>query len=138
MLDAKFVLADAQAATADAASTNYINFGLAAPYIGEGDAVVLVVTCAEAWTGTGFTSWVFNAQTDDNSSFSSATTILSKTIGTAPTLGQKLWEQPLEWTALEKYFRVYIDITATTSTAGKVNIYLNLAGSGIAAGINAP
>ena len=75
MLDAQHLFSDAQALTATAASTNLIDLG-ADRDIGKGEpmAVVICVDVAADFT-TANETYQIDLETDDNSSFSSATVI---------------------------------------------------------------
>lgn len=79
-LDSQLQFSDGQAVTSAAASTNLIDLG-AARDIGSGRDLYVVVNCTTAMTDTGSDSTLqVDIQTDDNSSFSSATT--AQTVGT--------------------------------------------------------
>jgi uncharacterized protein YdbL (DUF1318 family) len=78
--DAHNQFSSAQAVTATAASTNLIDLG-AIRNMGVGENLYLVVVCTTAMTDAGSDSTLaVTVETDDNSSFSSATT--TQTIGT--------------------------------------------------------
>lgn len=80
ILDNLLLLSDAQAVTAAAASTNSVDFSQIRN-IGVGEDLYLVVACTTAMTDSGSDSTLaVTIETDDNSSFSSATT--SATVGT--------------------------------------------------------
>lgn len=81
--DSLHYLSDGQALTATAASTNSIPFGNVVN-VGSGEpmAVEFIITVA-ADTANGDETYSFALQTDDNSSFSSATDIMNKTIARA-------------------------------------------------------
>ena len=80
-LDAQALFSDAQAVTAAAASTNYIDLEAAARWIGTGNKLEIHVGCDVAMTDSGSDSTLAVAlEQDDNTSFSSATAI--QTIGT--------------------------------------------------------
>ena len=75
-IDTELELADSQAVTASAASTNIIDFTHGAPAdVGVGDHLYLVVQVDTAATAGGAATVTFALQTDDNSSFSSATAL---------------------------------------------------------------
>ena len=79
-IDAHNLFSDAQAITADAASTNLIDLG-AIRNIGVGQPLYVVIVCDVAMTDASSNSTcTVTVETDDNASFSSATT--AQTIGT--------------------------------------------------------
>lgn len=112
IIDKNLEFSDAQALTADAASTNVIDLG-ADRDIGPGEEMKIAVTLDVAMGGTSPTMAV-QVQTDDNASFSSATTVLtSRTIssgaaGDALTLGLP--------DTNERYVRLYYDLGGTSPT----------------------
>lgn len=116
-LDSQLLFSDAQALSATAASTNLVDLGVDANQgIGEPLAVVITVDVAADGTTTDET-YAFALQTDDNSSFSSAATILSRTIGYASlTAGsQHVIPVPAD-TSLERYVRLNYTLGGTTPT----------------------
>ena len=76
LYDIQNTFSTAQAITATANSTNYIDLGLAGRNIGVGEELYLVMIVTTAFTDSGSDSTVTpSLVTDDNTSFSSATTI---------------------------------------------------------------
>lgn len=122
ILDNHLKLSDEQAVTTSAASTNYIDQGAADQAINPG--MWLVIQTPEAVTSTGAATVTFSLQTDDNTSFGSASTVFvsnaiakaSLTINSEP-VKVKL---PL---GLERYLRVYYTCGDTLS-AGKFDAFL--------------
>ena len=114
--DNDLLFSNSQALTADAASTNVIDLGANRGLDRSGLRIRAVVTEAFA----GGTSLVTKVQTDDNSSFSSATDIhTAASIATAAlTLGAVILDIPFPANA-EDYIRLYYDVTGSY-TAGKV------------------
>lgn len=112
MLDSFLQLSDAQALTATAASTNHINLGSDRD-MGKGEPMALVVTVGVALAGTSPTFQVA-IQTDDNSSFSSATTLQSSETFTALAAGDKV-VVPLGHTN-EQYLRANYTLGGTSPT----------------------
>src|SRR5688500_12059731 len=83
MVDAQLQFSAAQAITVDAVSTNIIDLG-AVRQIGVGEALAIVICVIVATDATtNDETYSFEIQTDDNSSFSSATTLSDTDIGRA-------------------------------------------------------
>lgn len=112
IIDYNLQLSDAQSVTADAASTNVIDLG-ADRDIGPGEDMKIVVSFDVAMGGSSPTLAV-QVETDDNSSFSSASTVLtSRTISAAAagdTLVMGLPDQN------ERYIRLNYDVGGTSPT----------------------
>lgn len=117
MITDKFLrFSNAQAITADAASTDYLDSTVA--QIGDGDGLRLVVTVGTAFDN--LTSLAIKLQSDDNSSFSSASDDATVTVLLAAlTAGAKVVDIPLP-RGLQRYVRVYYDVTGTAPSAGTV------------------
>lgn len=112
ILDAELLLSDAQALTATAASTNLIDLG-ADRDIGKGEPLALVITVDVALAGTTPT-FQPSIQTDDNSAFSSATTLLTGQSYSALAAGAKI-VLPIPDTN-ERYLRANYTIGGTSPT----------------------
>lgn len=125
ILDSQLVFSDAQAITAAAASTNTIDLG-AARDIGGGEQFFIVVTVVTAFTDTGSDSTLAVAlQTDDNTSFSSATS--SQVIGTFSALsavGTTLYMPIAPARANERYIRLYYTPAGGDLSTGAVDAYI--------------
>src|SRR5574343_1412152 len=107
-IDAQNLFSDAQALTASAASTNLIHLKAASNlFDGEPMAVVLVVDVAADGTTTDET-YSFAIQCDDNSGFSSATTLVSHAIayGSLTAASKHIIPIPVG-VNVEQYLRVY-------------------------------
>jgi hypothetical protein len=132
IIDNTLVLSDHQAVTADAGSTNVIDFGAqGTPYgwvsaygrdMGDGFMEIpLLVEVTEAFNN--LTSLQVSAQTDDNAAFSSATTVV---LGPAVLLASLVAGYRFNALARvpkgtgEQYFRLYYDVTGTAPTTGKI------------------
>lgn len=130
IFDSTNLFSDAQAVTASAASTNIIDLGVTdTPQhavnaitrdIGKGrpiDMRVQVVT-----TFNTLTSIVVGIETDDNTGFSSATTVLSSpAVLLASLVAGYIF--PLQWVprgTLERYVRLYYTVAGTSATLGKI------------------
>jgi hypothetical protein len=114
-LDSQLLFSDAQAVSADAASTNIVDLGVARNlFDGEPLAVVLIVDVAADGTTTDET-YEFQIETDDNSGFSSATDLLAHSIGYASlTAGSKHVLPIPVGAAVERYLRVYYNVGGTS------------------------
>jgi hypothetical protein len=90
ILDAQTRLSNAQALTATADSTNYIDLGSDRD-IGRGNPQALVITVdTAADTADANETYQFQVETDDNTSFSSSTIIADRTIaGASLTAGSR-------------------------------------------------
>lgn len=113
IIDYNLQFSDAQSLTADAASTNVIDLG-ADRDIGPGEALNIVVTLDVAMGGTSPTMAV-QVQTDDNDSFSSATTVLTSRTISSGAAGETLVLSVPDTN--ERYIRLYYDLGGTSPTA---------------------
>ncbi len=113
-IDSQNQFSDAQALTATAASTNLIDLGIDGNLgIGEVMAVVVGVDVAADDTNSDETYSVA-IQTDDNSSFSSATTLGTITITRGDAAGtRKVFLLPKD-TDMERYIRLNYTLGGTT------------------------
>jgi hypothetical protein len=119
-----------QAVTASAASTNYIDllatgtpYGAAAALnrdLGKGGKIPLHIQVTTAFAT--LTSLKVAVQTDDNSSFSSAATILETEAIAAATLiaGYVFNIDSIPLKASERYIRLYYTVAGSDATAGNV------------------
>jgi hypothetical protein len=126
--DAQWVLSDAQAVTTAAAtaSTNvYDTLGPAPSNLGIGEELWVVCSINTTVTSDGSATVAFALQTDDNESFSSATTIHSVSAIAKATLvaGYRVFAIRLP-TNCERYIRALITVATADLTAGKFDIYL--------------
>lgn len=128
IFDNTLLFSDGQAVTADAASTNVIDLGATGTTwagqalgrdIGKGNRVPLSITVAEAFNN--LTNVAIILQSDDNSGFSSAKTVVSQTVVLADlTLGKQIdFPDYIPQGTNERYLRLYYDITGTAPTTGK-------------------
>lgn len=112
IIDYNLQLSDAQSVTADAASTNVIDLG-ADRDIGPGEDMKIVVSFDVAMGGSSPTLAV-QVQTDDNSSFSSASTVqTSRTISAAAAGDTLVMGLP---DTNERYIRLNYDVGGTSPT----------------------
>ena len=130
IFDNTLLFSDAQAITADAGSTNTVDLGATGtPYggvalvrdIGKGSKIPLSITVVE--TFNNLTSLAVSLQVDDNSSFSSAkTVVVSAPILAAALVAGAQIEVPdyIPQGANERYMRLYYGVTGTAPTTGKI------------------
>lgn len=124
IFDRQTLLSDAQAITADAASTNVIDLGPIKSGmvrdIGKGKPIPLLIQVVE--TFNNLTSMTFALQTDDNEAFSSAKTVwVSGSIALADLVaGKQIIPEYIPRGTNERYMRLYYDITGTAPGTGKV------------------
>lgn len=123
IFDLTTLLSNAQAITADAASTNTIDLGPIKSGmvrdIGKGKAIPLLIQVVE--TFNNLTSVAFSLQTDDNEAFSSAKTVWSSTLLLADLVaGKVVVPEYIPRGTNERYMRLYYDITGTAPTLGKI------------------
>ena len=112
IIDYNLQLSDAQSVTADAASTNVIDLG-ADRDIGPGEDMKIVVSFDVAMGGSSPTLAV-QVQTDDNSSFSSASTVqTSRTISAAAAGDTLVMGLP---DTNERYIRLNYDVGGSSPT----------------------
>lgn len=114
-VDAQLLLSDAQALTATAVSTNIIDLGSDRD-IGPGRGLSFVLTTdVAADSTTGNETYQVDIQTDDNSGFSSATTICSYVILAAALTAGSIHVLPMPNTN-ERYVRLNYTLGGTTPT----------------------
>jgi hypothetical protein len=129
LLDAQLLFSDGQAVTTTANSTNVIDL-LSNRDIGAGEDLWLVVVVTEAATAAGAATVTFTMETDDNISFSSATTIYTSPAiaKTALTLGARaIGVKVPRYT--ERYLRLAYTVATGPLTAGKFTAGITLSGS---------
>lgn len=120
MLDSQHLYCDDQAVTATAASTDYINHKATSLDFGAGNSVDLEVICTTAMTDTGSDSTVtVTIEQDDNSAFSSATTVA--TVGTfaaTSAIGTKLTFTLSPGQITEQYSRLQLTVAGGNLSTG--------------------
>lgn len=113
ILDAQTRLSNAQAVTATADSTNYIDLGVDRD-IGRGQPQALVITVdVAADTANADETYQFQVETDDNTSFSSSTIIADRTIAGASLTAGSRHVIPLGLT-IERYLQGVYTVGGTT------------------------
>jgi len=112
IIDYNLQLSDAQSVTADAASTNIIDLGSDRD-IGVGEDMKIALNFDVAMGGTSPTLAVL-VQTDDNSSFSSATTVLTSRSIASAAIGDTLVLGLPDTN--ERYVRLYYDVGGSSPT----------------------
>lgn len=131
IMDATLQFSNAQAVTADAASTNIIDlggtgsaYGAAAPLtrdIGNGLPIPLLVTVTESFNN--LTSMNVSIQVDDTSAFASPKTVFRSPEYALADLAmgkQHLLPDAFPVGTNERYVRLFYDITGTAPTTGKI------------------
>jgi len=138
IMDASLLFSDGQAVTATAASTNVIDLGATGTIFGASSAVVrdigpgsrvpLVITVTESFNN--LTSIIVTIETDDNSSFSSATTVWTSptyTLAQLATGAKYLLPDVIPVGVNERYVRLKYTLAGTTPTTGKITAGVVLA-----------
>lgn len=119
---------DAQAVTATAASTNIVDLNAAGKI--EGKPYYLHIKVNTSATASGDATVTFSFETDDNTGFSSATTLwTSAAIGKAAlTAGTEVVRLPINGMPIKRYTRVYYTVATGPLTAGKFDAFLSADG----------
>ena len=115
ILDAQNLLSDAQAFSSSGASSNIIDLG-ATRDIGKGEPMAVVITVDQAadYT-TGDETYQFDIQVDDNSNFSSPTSIVSRSIAANSLTQGSIHVLPVPPDkSVERYLRLYATLGGTT------------------------
>lgn len=124
ILDDLLKLADAQESTVSVASTSYIDT------LAKGQQyknAIFYVRIDTACTSAGATTVDFALQTDDNTSFSSATTVVSTGATAKATLvSGKTFKLVVPVSGLERYIRGYATIATGPLLAGKWDMFVVL------------
>lgn len=114
-IDSQLLFSDAQAVSADAASTNLIDLAVARRIFNGTPLAIVIQVDVAADTASGDETYSFNIQTDDNASFSSATTLIAHAIDKASLTAGSLHFIPIPIDgAVERYLRLYYDVGGTT------------------------
>lgn len=124
IIDSQLEYSDAQAVTASAASTNIVDHGLGDAGVGE-DVMHLVIQCTETATAVGSATVTFTLQTDGDSAFGSATSVLATAAIAVADLvaGARVAAFRLP-AGMERYSRVYYTVATGPLTAGKFDAVL--------------
>lgn len=118
IIDKQNSLSEEQAVTAAAASTNYIDLG-AARDLGLSQ-MDMAITVTEAVTAAGAATVTFQLQCDDNSSFSSAKTVIqTDAIPKATMVAGYQFFLNIPVGLDERYVRLYYNVATGPLTAGK-------------------
>ena len=124
ILDAELMFSEDQAVTASAASTNYIDLGVARD-IGNGENLYLVLLVTETMDDAGDDSTLaVTLQTDDNTSFSSATTLETLTTFAALTAAGTVVYKRIDPASYERYIRLYYTTANGDLSAGKFTAFI--------------
>lgn len=112
--DAFLTFGTAQAITADAASTDYID--ATSTGLGDGETLRFVVHCTAAFNT--LTSLNIKLQSDDNSSFSSPSDdVVVNVLLAGLTINTKVVDVAVP-RGLQRYIRAYYDVVGTDPTTG--------------------
>lgn len=124
ILDSQLQFAASQAVTADAASQNIVDIGVARNlFDGEPMAVVVAVSVAADFTTTDET-YSFQIQTDADVGFGSPTTLLTQSIVAGSLTAGSTHVLPVPvGVVVEKYVRLYFDVGGTTPSV-TISAYL--------------
>jgi hypothetical protein len=118
--DAFLTFGTAQAITADAASTDYIDSSVTG--LGDGERLRFVVCTTTAFNT--LTSLNIKLQSDDNSSFSSPSDDVTVNVLLAGlTANTKVVDVAVP-RGLQRYIRAYYDVVGTDPTTGKLTAYI--------------
>lgn len=123
IIDASLVFSDAQAITVTAVSTNYVDT-LAAGQTYVGNIIMFLVTTA--FTAGGAATLTIAIETDDNSSFSSPTTILTlgTTIAVATLVAGYKLRGRLPLSGVERYIQGRYTVATGPMTAGNAELFI--------------
>lgn len=118
IFDSTFLFSDDQAVTATANSTNIVDLGVSRD-IGKGVPIPLLIQVTADFAT--LTSLTVTVETDDNDSFSSATTLASSGAIAAADLVAG-YQFPLQYMPIgtERYLRITYTVAGTAATAGTV------------------
>jgi hypothetical protein len=117
-IDKNLTVSSAQAVTATAASTDYIDLG-SARQIGLSKQLYVLFTVNTTTASAGATTMTIKIQTDDNTSFSSATDLYtSGSIAKATLVSGYQVLIPIPVSGMERYMRLYYTVSTADFSAG--------------------
>lgn len=117
-IDYETKLSSAQAVVSSGASDNYIDLGVARD-IGNSEELYLMVQVTTTAASSGSTTVAFSLQCDDNTSFSSAKTVIdSGAIAKATLVAGYQMFIPIPPGCDEQYVRLYYTVGTANMTAG--------------------
>ena len=127
ILDKQQMFSEEQSITGNAASTNYIDLG--PQRRGEaGTDMELLIQVREAFTAAGAATLTIDLETDDNTSFSSATVLASSGVIAKASLTLDSEQFKIKIPAgAERYVRLNYTVATGPMTAGKLDAGLVLA-----------
>jgi len=114
-IDAQQLFSDAQALTASAASSNYIDLG-SDRNIGVGEPMAVVINVDVVLGGTSTPSFSFAIEMDDNTSFSSAIKVATSQVFTVLPAGKIIVVPVPKDLTGEQYMRMYYTAAGTNPT----------------------
>lgn len=120
ILDSQLIMSDSQAITATAASTNIIDTSGVATTVGVGAGEPLYLFVYIPASFNTLTSLTMVFQTDDNTAFSSAATIDTRSVVLATLVAGYSYVVVLPPTGIERYVRMNYTVVGTNPTTGSV------------------
>ncbi len=126
MIDKQLVLSDAQAVTATAESTYYVDLSVARD-IGKGKQLYVVIGVQTVMDSSGEAATLTIAlQTDDNTSFTSAVSVLSTQAyaESVLTAGRQPIVIPIPPDTDERYLRLYYTVGTENFTTGNIDAFI--------------
>lgn len=121
MIDSQARLANAQAVTASAASSNYYDFGAAAD-AGIGNAIPL--NCSVVAAFTLLTHLEISIEADDNTSFTSPAKLFVTSVALANLTAGASIKLPSIKGGCEQYIRGFFSVVGTQPTSGTISLSL--------------
>lgn len=127
MIDRQLRFSNDQAVTASAASTDLIDLHSATVNLGTGQPIYWITVCTLAMTDSGSDSTVTAAlETDDASSFGSATAVQSATaFGATSAAGTRRVVRLDKFSTAERYLRVYYTVANGNLSQGSFTSFLS-------------
>jgi hypothetical protein len=123
--DAQLEYSVAQAVTASAASTNYIDLGTAGDAIEGGATCYLVIRVGTAATASGAATVTFDLRTDSDPAFGTETTLFSSGALAKTALTANTWIVRIALPiGMKQYSRVYYTVATGPLTAGTFDAFI--------------
>jgi hypothetical protein len=124
-VDSQLMLSDAQAVTASGASSNSVDMGPNSRKLDVGDPIYLFVNVDQSFTADGSATLSIGVQTDDDSAFGTAVTLMTTQAyaKTALTAGRTPIILALPH-GVKRYLRLYYTVATGPMTAGKLSAVL--------------
>lgn len=123
--DAQLEFSVAQAVTASAASTNYVDLGAAGDAVGVGSTCFLVIRVGTAVTSGGASTVTFDLRTDSDPAFGTETTLFTSGAIAKASLTANTWiVQVAVPLGVKRYLRVYYTVATANLTAGTFDAFI--------------